>query len=145
MTTHTFNYPLFQQQIPAYASSPAQSVIEAYWETGTAYISADDACGGLQGAALDLALNLLAAHLAYINGLIANGQDTVVVTGSTIDKVSVTLLAPPVKGMFQFWLATSPYGKQLLAMLAVKSAGGWSITKGIPERRAFRKGGGTFR
>lgn len=146
MATHTFNYPLFQSQIPAYATTPVQSVCAAYWSQAALYVNPDDNwCGGLADGALDLALNLLTAHLIYINNLILAGQTTAIVTGSTIDKITVNLLAPPVKNMFQYWLATSPYGQQLLALLRAKAAGGWYVGKGIAERRGFRKAYGTFR
>lgn len=146
MATHTFDYALFQQQIPAYATTPAESVIAGYWDIATTYIPAvDNFCGGLQGNGLQLVLNLLTAHLIYQGNLIAKGQTAAIVTSSTIDKVSVSLMEPPVKGMFQYWLATTPYGQQLLAMLTLRSSGGWNVSKGLPERRAFRKVGGTFR
>jgi len=145
MTTHAFSYTLFQAQIPAYAVAPDESVLAAYYAQASAYVDPNDNwCGGLADGALDLALNLLTAHLAYINGLIAGGSTATIVTSSSVGQVSVGLLAPPVKGMFQYWLAASPYGQQLLAMLQVRAAGGWSVTPGIPERRAFRKGYGTF-
>jgi len=146
MATHTFNYTLFQEQFPAYASAPVESVLAAYFAQATNFVNPNDNwCRGLNSDSLDYALNCLVAHFAYINALIAGGTDTVIVTGSTIDKVSVSLLAPPVKNMFQYWLATSPYGKQLLALLSVKSAGGWYVGSGLAERRAFRKVYGTFR
>jgi hypothetical protein len=146
MATHTFNYTEFQAQFPAYASSPVESVLDVYFGLATSFVNPNDNwCRGLNGDTLDYALNLLVAHYAYINEQIAMGQDNVIVTGAGIDKVTVSLLAPPVKNMFQYWLATSPYGKQLLALLSAKSAGGWYVSKGITERRAFRKAGGTFR
>jgi len=146
MATHTFNYELFQAQFPVYASAPPESVLQAYFAQATTFVNPDDNwCGGLNAGALDYALNCLVAHYAYINDLIAQGQTTVIVTSSTIDKVSVSLMEPPVKDMFSYWLATSPYGKQLLALLTAKAAGGWTISTGLPERRAFRKVYGTFR
>lgn len=144
--THTFDYALFVEQFPAYASSPAQSVLQVYWDVGTNFVDPNDnLCGGLNGDTLQYALNLMVAHQAYINALIADGQDTVVVTGSSIDKISVNLLAPPVKDGFQYWLQTSPYGKQLAALLRAQFAGGFYSAVGLPERRAFRKVYGTFR
>lgn len=146
MSTHVFNYPLFQAQFPDYASAPLESVLDVYFDLATSFVNPNDNwCGGLKASTLDYALNCLVAHYCYINNQIAMGQDTVIVTAAGIDKVTVSLLAPPVKNMFQYWLATSPYGKQLLALLSAKSAGGWYVSKGITERRAFRKAGGTFR
>jgi hypothetical protein len=76
--------------------------------------------------------------------LIANGQTASIVTGSSIDKVSVNLLAPPVKNMFQYWLATTPYGQQVLAMARARFAGGFYLSAGLNERGSFRKAGGVF-
>lgn len=144
--THTFDYALFQSQFPAYASAPPESVLSVYWQVGTNYIDPNDNfCGGLNGDVLQYALNLMCAHQAYINALVASGQTSVVVTGSSIDKVSVSLLAPPVKDGYQFWLQTSPYGQQLAALLRAQFAGGFYSAVGLPERRAFRKVGGSFR
>jgi hypothetical protein len=146
VATHVFNYSLFQEQFPTYATAPAESVLLVYFDMATSFVNPDDNwCGGLSGNALDYALNLLVAHYCYINALIAKGQTASIITASSIDKVSVNLLAPPVKNMFQYWLATSPFGQQLLALLRAKSAGGWYVSPGIPERRGFRKAYGTFR
>lgn len=146
MATHVFDYGTFQEQFPLYATAPAEAVLLVYFDMATSFVNPDDNwCGGLSGTTLDYALNLLVAHYCYINAMINAGQDTVIVTATSIDKVSVSLLAPPVKGFFQYWLATSPFGKQLLALLNAKSAGGWYVSKGLTERRAFRKVGGTFR
>jgi hypothetical protein len=143
---HTFNYSEFVLQFPAYATAPPESQLQAYFALATNFVNPNDNwCGGLNDGSLDYALNCLVAHYAYINDLISMGQNSVIVTSSTVDKVSVSLLAPPVKDFFQYWLATSPYGKQLLALLRVKAAGGWYVSKGLTERRAFRKVGGTFR
>ena len=60
-----------------------------------------------------------------------------------IDKVTVTNMPPPVKNGWQFWLATTPYGMQLWALLK-RMAGAGLYIGGLPERRAFRKVFGTF-
>jgi hypothetical protein len=144
--THTFDYATFQAQFPAYASAPPEATLQAYFDIATNYVDPNDNwCGGLNGSALDYALNLLTAHMAYINALIAAGEDTVIVSSATIDKVAVGLMNPPVKDSFQYWLMTSPYGKQLLALLRAQFAGGFYMSAGLPERRAFRKVYGLFR
>jgi len=147
MATHTFNYALFQEQCPEFAMSPSESTLQTYFNMSLplANNGNDNFCGGFNGDALDLILNLLTAHIAKQQAMIADGQDTVIVTGSTIDKVSVSLLAPPVKNMMQYWLATTPYGKQVLALARAQFAGGFYAAPGLLERRGFRKVGGTFR
>lgn len=146
MAMHTFDYALFVQQCPAFASAPSEAVLTTYFGMATQYADPNDNwCGGFNGDALDLVLNLLTAHIAQIQSQIAAGQDSVIVTSATIDKVSVSLLAPPVKDSFQYWLMTTPYGKQILALARAKFAGGFYKSAGLPERKAFRKVGGTFR
>ncbi|OWK47571.1 hypothetical protein FRUB_01270 [Fimbriiglobus ruber] len=53
-------------------------------------------------------------------------------TGATIDKISVTLEPPPAPNAWQYWLQSSPYGQQLLALLQVVSAAAST------SRRVFR-------
>jgi len=44
----------------------------------------------------------------------------------SVDKTSVTLVAPPgADNQFKYWLNQSPYGQALLALLSVQSAGGF--------------------
>jgi hypothetical protein len=114
-----------------------------YWDLATCYIDDNGSYGFLQGTCRQTALNFLTAHLTYTAGLIAAGQTSILVQTATIDKVSVGLTPPPVKDNWQWWLATSPYGLQLLAMLEARSIGGWFVG-GLPERSAFRKVGGIF-
>ena len=147
MATHTFNYALFQQQCPEFATSPSEATLQVYFDMALPMANGgnDSYCGGFSGDALDIILNFLTAHIAKQQAMIADGQDTVIVTASTIDKVSVSLLAPPVKNMFQYWLATTPYGKQVLAMARAQFAGGFYSAVGMRERNGFRKVGGSFR
>lgn len=91
-------------------------------------------------------LNYLTAHFMKLNVMMAAGGGagvTGVVTGATVDKVSVTMAAPPVRSGWQQWLSQTPYGALLWALLSLRSAGGCYIG-GRPERDAFRKVGGWF-
>lgn len=146
MATHVFNYALFQQQCSEFASSPSQAVLQTYFNMALQFANQgnDNFCGGFSGDALDMVLNLLTAHIAKQQAMIADGQDTVIVTASAIDKVSVSLLAPPVKNSFQYWMMTTPYGKQVLALARAQFAGGFYSAVGMNERRGFRKVGGRF-
>jgi hypothetical protein len=74
---------------------------------------------------------------------ITEGNAPGVMTGATEGTVSVSLQAPPAKDAFSWWLATTPYGAQLRALLLARSAGGFYVG-GLPERAAFRKVGGIF-
>lgn len=110
----------------------------AQWDVSVAYLGETFEVPGL---------NYLTAHFLKLNVMMKGSGDysggTGVVTGATVDKVSVTMAAPPFKSGWQFWLSQTPYGAQLWALLTLRSAGGYYIG-GRPERRAFRKVGGNF-
>lgn len=147
MATHTLDIVTFRLLFPEFADPTAfpDAYIQAQWDKAVSGMGDQDGWA-LCGPALQTALNLLTAHYMKLNLLIAAGGGagvTGVVTGATIDKVSVQMAAPPVKSGWQFWLAQTPYGTELWAFLSMKSAGGLYIG-GRPERRAFRKVGGRF-
>ena len=85
----------------------------------------------------------MTAHLVFSNDLINAGQTSVLVTGSTIGSVSVSLQPPPQTDQFSWWLNTTPYGQQLDALLSIRSVGGIYLG-GSSERKGFRKIGGSF-
>lgn len=99
--------------------------------------------GRLRGQCRLKAIYLMAAHLLAIQQQAKTGGTAGVVTGSSIDKVSVQMMAPPVKNQWQWWLSTTPYGAELLALLQSKSAGGFYIP-GSLAMKGFRKAGGNF-
>lgn len=99
--------------------------------------------GWLSGDCRYKALTLMTAHLLHLASFIPINQVPGLMQGATIDKISVSLTPPPLPNQFQWWVALTPYGQQLLAMLQVKSVGGFYIG-GLPEKSAFRKVGGIF-
>ncbi len=147
MTTIVLDIPTFRLQFPAFASTVVYPnvAIQAQWDVGTFYTSAEwTACQTLTEAQQGYLLSLMAAHLLAVNTLVAAGTaNPGPLTGATVDKVSVTLQAPPTKDNFSFWLSTTPYGRQILALLQIKSTGGFYIG-GLPERSAFRQVGGIY-
>lgn len=151
MAAIIFDAALFRKQIPAYADPEKypDSVIESWWDQGGCYISTED-YGWLNGNSRALALNLMAAHLMTLSIADSSGGKggsvgaAGIVTGATIDKVSVTLAAPPVAtDEFNYWLSLTPFGMRLLALLQAKAVGGFYVGL-MPERSAFRKVGGLF-
>lgn len=148
MATHTLDIPTFRLLFPVYAdvTTYPDAYIQAQWDMAVTYFGDVDGCL-FNGPAKQSALNLLTAHLMWLNHLIAqggaSGGGTGVLTGATIDKVTVTLAPPPFKDGWQWWLSQTPYGAQLWALLSLKSAGGFYFG-GLPERRALRKVGGIF-
>jgi hypothetical protein len=143
MSTHTaIDLVAFRAMFTEFVPTP-DLVINAYFGAAGNYIGTDDVWDGLKDASLDYALQLMTAHLIKI-GLEA-GSDTSsgVVVSSGVADVSVSLMPPPAKDGWQFWLSSTPYGLQLWALLSVRAAGGW-IIGGSPETRSFRKAGGCF-
>jgi hypothetical protein len=137
----TFDYALFIQQVPQY-SNPAvysQALLQNYWDVATNYMSDVANYGVLQNGARQYGLNLFVAHLVYLAGLIAAGQVPGMMQTATIDKVSVGLTPPPLPNQFQWWLGLTPYGQQLLALLQIKSVGGFYIG-GSPTIGNFANG-----
>lgn len=147
MATQELDIPTFRLLFPEFADPAVftDAYITAQWEAAVAHMGDKDGWA-LSGPSLKTALNYLTAHLMKLNvmiGTAGSGGITGVVTGATIDKVSVQLAAPTTRSGWQYWLAQTPYGMQLWALLSMKSAGGLYIG-GRPERRAFRKVGGVF-
>lgn len=140
----TFNVAEFRAQYPQFANTPpTDATLQSYFDQAGSYVTNSN-YGWLNGINRALALNLLTAHIAALMAAIAAngaaGGQSGVVTGATIDDVSVTLEAPPTKNGWQYWLAQTPYGQQLWALLTMQSAGGFFIG-GAPTRSGFRGNG----
>jgi len=139
MAEHTFDSVAFRAQFPAFTNTTKypDEQLSGYFVVATMYIYPKD-WGGICGDQLQLALNLMTAHLTFSNQLILAGNTSAApVTGATIDKVTVSLQQPANKDAWADWLNLSPYGKQLAALLRILSRGG-GIVGGTPERSAFR-------
>lgn len=131
----------FREQFSAFASMPT-STLQLFWDTAVLYMGDYPSCA-LPLTAKTGALNLLTAHLAALNALAQTGSTPAIVTMSRIDKIQVQLAAPPTTSGWAFWLATTPYGLQLWALLQQRSAGGF-YAAGSPVRAGFRQVGGGF-
>ena len=118
------------------------AIITMNWETSTSFISDED-YGFMQGKQRETALNLMTAHLIKLGTIIATGQTPSLISGSSVENVSVSLTPPPLKNQFHYWLNLTPYGSQLLALLQMVAVGGLTVG-GRNERSAFRKVGGGF-
>lgn len=119
-------------------------LLEMYWKQAKCMM--DDTCydGCLPtGDCEQIHMYLLLAHFMWLHKNISRGKQGGFVSSSTVDKVSVTKVAPPVVDMFDWWVGQSPFGQQLLTQLLIDSVGGFSVG-GLPERQGFRKVYGTF-
>jgi hypothetical protein len=72
-----------------------------------------------------LALELMAAHIQTISLSLGQGNTQGGVVGaSTVGSVSVTLIPPPIKRQFDFWMNQTGYGQQYLALMQAHSPAG---------------------
>jgi hypothetical protein len=139
-----FNDAAFRAQFPAFADAVAfPSVsLSGNWTMGTAYLN-NQASAVWTAAQAQLGNDLMAAHLTQLFCAIGAGGIAGVVTGATEGSVSITIAPPPTKNGFQYWLAQTPYGQQIWALLMVVANVGLFFG-GSLERSAFRKAGGRF-
>lgn len=146
MATHTLDLAAFRALFPEFVDPPySDALLTLYWDIATCAISSVDNCA-ISGKCLENALYLMLAHIATIlqKATASGGTSAVgVKTGATVDKVSVTYSAPPFNSGWQSWLAQTPYGLTLWALLSALSAGGAYIG-GLPETDAIRKVYGVF-
>lgn len=140
MTCLQFNYATFIQYYAQFSNATLypQATLQLYWNRATSYISNNPCYGGLTIQQRIETLNLMTAHLTVLSTLAAAGEDSGLVQGATIDKVSVQLTPPPEVTAWQWWLNQTIYGKQLLALLDLLSAGGFSVG-GFPTVSTLRR------
>lgn len=145
----SFDLARFRSGFPAFADPAAwpDDLLQAQFDAACLHISPRPG-KRLAGAGLERVLHLMTAHLLYLlsaqNGAGAAGGVSAMVSGASVDKVSVTLTPPPLKSQWSWWLSLSPHGAALLALLKQKSAGGLYVGGAPPERAGFRKAGGVF-
>ena len=140
----TYDDADFRAQFPYFSNTAIypEAVLSMYFTMGTNWVSNYN-WGFLNGASRQLALYQMTAHLTALFGLIAqnNGAAPNIETEAAIDKVRVTVQPPKSQSQFQQWLNQTPWGQQLLALLLLKSAGGF-VVGGAPELSGFRRVGG---
>lgn len=144
MVDAVFDPNAFRVTYPQFASvgSFPDALLQAYFETSAVYLGKRLNCNYfMNNPRLILALNLMTAHFASISAMIASGNTPGIMTGATIDKISITMEPPPVESQFAWWLNQTPYGAQLYALLSIVSVGG-AYFGGRPEIPGFRRGGG---
>lgn len=136
----------FRTMFPAYADYQkfSDDMIEMWLNVANVHLKKGWA---LSDKTYDHAIMLMLAHLLHgvAKSLDANSESgsTGIVTSATQGSVSVSFATPTTKDAWEFWLASSPYGLQLWALLQQLGSGGLFIG-GLPERSAVRKVGGVF-
>lgn len=139
----------FRAMFPMFADPDfyPDEVLQIWWDMGVCAISDTDNAV-LHGKCLQTACSLMAAHVGTLTqramaGGGATGGPVGTLTAATIDKVSVSYTPPPIRTGWQAYLAQTPWGLQLWALLRMKAAGGF-LFGGRPETAAFRKVGGRW-
>lgn len=145
MTAIAFDYAKFGEMFPEF-STLSEQYVQFRWDIAICYVS-DENYGCLSGTCRENVLLYVTAHIIQIENATRgeSGAEAGVITSASIDKISVTVQAPPNadKSAFAYWLNKTPYGQNALALLKSASVGGLYIG-GLPERSAFRKVGGIF-
>ena len=109
--------------------------IDVFIKRANHYIS-NKVYGIMNKADRTFALELMVAHLLTINDKIKTNAATGVVASASIDAISVSLVAPVNKNALQYWLNSTAYGQQLLALLQGKAPAG--LYFGGSCQRVFR-------
>lgn len=131
---------VFRIAFPAF-NRISNETIEYWADVAGSFLSESWA---LSGKTFEHAINLMTAHLIFLNKKIDNGNNaTGAVQSATEGSVSVSFTAPPSRDGWEYWLSSTPYGVQLWALLSGLMVGGAYIG-GLPERKAMRKVGGVF-
>lgn len=123
MAVITFNYESFIALFPDFSAVP-EGTLQMYWDIAINYISDETCWNYMKLSQQTLALNLMTAHVAYINTQINTNQTPFIANNVSVDKVSIGILPPPVRNQWRFWLNTSPYGTQCIALLENAIVGG---------------------
>lgn len=123
-----FDEAAFRAQVPQYADPTTYptAVLQQFWDNAINFIT------NWYGTStwptedkLRFAINLMTAHLVYTSWLLQQGITPGVEVSSSVGQTSVSLEPPPLKTQWQYWLQTTPYGMQLLALFQVRTVGGF--------------------
>jgi len=117
----------FRTDFPEFADTAVytDASLGAFIDQALCYISTNNMYGPLRDKSRLLAQELMTAHLQTIQTRILSGQNaTGQIAATSIDSVSVSLVAPPNRTQFEYWLGQTPYGQRLLALLSAKAPAG---------------------
>ena len=144
MATLLFDVDDFRAQFPGLFPDPpnTDALIEIFWDAAICYVSPETE-GALSAECRRDVLNLVTAHLITLSESAQAGNQPGFVVSASIDKISVTVQAPPSKTAFQFFLNQTPFGVKAYALLYAHGVGG-SYHGGFNELGSFRRAGGVF-
>lgn len=124
-----FDSDEFRIQFPEF-NDEANEALQLYFNNATLYIENNYSSwsGVLKPIQKKFALYLLTAHLLYLHKKTIQGQIVGAISDAKIDKVEISLVTPPISNQFRYWLQSSNYGQQLIALLYSKTTGGKYIS-----------------
>lgn len=121
--TITLTVEEFLQDFPEFVNKEV-NVLNSFITQAGCYVSTNNV-GVLRNDCRKLAIELMVGHLVTIQDRMNNGQTaTGQVASTSIDAVSVSLVAPPNKDQYEYWLNLTPYGQRLLALYMAKAPAG---------------------
>jgi hypothetical protein len=128
-----YNDATFRAAFPAFGNALVfpTPVLEMYYDTAGLFVANSNYGFLAQAGATPYCLYLMTAHLAQIGSQVAQGENSDVPISATIDKISVSVQAVALKNQWQYWLNSTEYGKQLLALLQAQSVGGFYSPGGL--------------
>lgn len=125
MQTVTVSLAAFYRQFPEFDTPEYAKIAPICFDRAQLYIATVyKGCARLSGDKRALAIYLLTAHLSQLslNNAANNGQIGQVASAS-VDGVSIAYAQlPSATDAWSYWLALSPYGLQLLALLETLTA-----------------------
>lgn len=127
----------FRQRFPIFSSTTKypDTLVQTMLDTAIIYIPNRTTCCKDEKTVKEM-IYLMTAHLLATSTDTASGGTGGVVQSASVGGVSVSKMAPPAKNMFSYWLAGTPYGLQLLAMLKMQSTIG--VYVGGTKENVFR-------
>jgi len=142
--TYTFDVTKFRTMFAEYSDvlKYPDATLQEYWNMAIVYILNEDEML-LCGVQRETALYLMTAHVTALSDNIASKVSAGIEISSSIGDVSVSMMPPPIKDGWQFWLSQTARGQQLWALLVANIVGGFSVG-GIPQAPAFRNSWGGF-
>jgi len=136
ITAFRVNFPLYSDEV-----NYTDTLLNAQYEIGKCYIADNDCTMAV--TCREYALQSMLAHLLYIRDQVNAGNNVGVITSASEGDVNVSLAQPVVDDEWHHWFNSSPFGRELIALLGGQAVGGF-YAGGVNERASFRKGGGIF-
>ena len=146
MTAATFDPAAFRVLYPEFASATSypDTVLQIWWGEATGWVNVNSAnLDPLPDAQRQAALYMMTAHLGRIAAMLATGENQAFTVSTSTGAISITSLTPPAGDDFNFWLAATPYGLKLAALLRAQTVGGFYVG-GNAALSAYRKPDGSL-